>query len=63
MARVFPRILEVQKADKTWERVNRGGMYAVTCYQTKWQAEYDKKDFQISNPGRKFRVRDLRKES
>lgn len=63
MARVFPWILEVQNADKTWRRVNKGGFYATTCYQVKWQADLDKKDFQKSNPGRKFRVRDLRKES
>lgn len=34
----------------------------TTCYETKWQAEYDRKWFKEQHPTRKFRVRDLRKE-
>lgn len=61
MARVFPWIIEIQKTDGSWKRVNVGGPYATTCYQTKWQAEYDVRALKQRNPKAKVRARDLRK--
>lgn len=61
MARVFPWIIEIQKSDKSWRKVEMGGPYAVTCYQTKWQAEYDVRTLKQRFPNAKIRTRDLRK--